>query len=60
MRLLNWSARQADDGSIRLSATDPSLSIDLTLTVGRGPFLEGPAASTSRAAGPGGRRTTTA
>jgi predicted secreted hydrolase len=40
--LLDWSAKQDDDGSIRLSAVDPTLSIDLSLTGGRGPFLEGP------------------
>ncbi len=40
--LLNGSAAQAADGSIHLAAADPSLAIDLTLTGGRGPFLEGP------------------
>ena len=40
--LLNWTCRQTDDGAIHLHATDPKLSLDLTLTGGRGPFAEGP------------------
>ncbi len=59
--LVNWSAEQAPDGSIHLAAADPSLGIDLTLTGGRGPFLEGPGGVNVK--GPrarGGRRTTTA
>ncbi len=40
--LLNWSVKQGDDATIKLAASDPALGIDLSLTGGRGPFLEGP------------------
>jgi predicted secreted hydrolase len=40
--LLNWSCKQDGEGAMHLLASDPALSIDLMLTGGRGPFLEGP------------------
>jgi predicted secreted hydrolase len=40
--LVDWSATQRGDGTIRLVAADAALGIDLTLAGGRGPFPEGP------------------
>ncbi len=51
--LLNWSARQGKDGAIHLIAARPTLSIDLALTGGRGPFLEGPGGVNVKAIGAG-------
>ena len=51
--LLDWSCRQDGGGAIHLLAIDPALSIDLSLTGGRGPFLEGPGGVNVKGAGEG-------
>ena len=51
--LLNWSCKQGEGGTIHLLATDPALSIELALTGGRGPFLEGPGGVNVKGSGQG-------
>jgi predicted secreted hydrolase len=51
--LLNWSCNMDDGGAIKLKADEPAFAIDLGLTDGLGPVLEGPGGVNAKGPAPG-------